>query len=209
MDINRYKASYSFVINFPDCKVGKEEIQIVLNRLIKKLSNKVPIYMERKFSKVNECITYNYKGEYFANLFFDEILSISDYSVSYTYSEYTDQQIMLPNIYRFVYMLMLSIKTAEVINNGFKDKKVSCNIKADNNGYVYFYEKYSPVAVDYSKILKYKMDKIVNFKIGIDDRKDILTLFNRFYHQYKSDHSIDKPFVSIISDDFLRKYDDL
>lgn len=205
-----YLAKYSFKLQMPSCKVGKEGIYMALDSLIKKKqSNRVPIFRWSNREDLVKSIECCYSNMPFANLFFSEELSICDNGILFTYIEKTNQQLMLPNLMFFVNMLMMAIKTSETTNGAFDKNSVNCHIRVENNGECYFYEKYSPLVVDYSRMLKYVIAKEADVKMDIEAKNDVYLLVNRFYQQYKCQQSIEKPFVTVDKDKFWLFYGEL
>lgn len=205
-----YFAKFSFELQMPSCKVGKEGIYMTLDSLIKKKeSNGIPIFRWVGIEDKVDSIECRYSNMPFANLFFSEELSVRDSGIFFGYTEKTDQQLMLPNLLFFVNMLIGAIKTSETINDGFEKHSVNCHIRVENNGDCYFYEKYSPLAVDYSRMLKYGIAKEVDFEVDIEARNDLYLLVNHFYQQYKCPQSIEKPFVTVDKNNFWQYYGEL
>lgn len=200
-------AKYRFELSLPDCKVGKEGVDMALNSLLnKKLVNGNPLFRLHDKLNTGTGIEYTYKDTPFANLSFCEDLTVTDNSICFTYTENTTQQLMLPNILFFVNMLLIAIKVAENVNGSFKDHHVNCHISVEHNGDCFFYEKYSPLAVDYSIMLKYSIDKGIDFEFEIESDDDVYLLTNRFYHQYKTSQSMVKPYVSVLKSSFEEVY---
>lgn len=202
-----YKASYSFVITIPLCKVGKEGVHQLLIEIIKRQEKNCFLHRWNSWSLIDEGLVCRYEGEPFGNLHFKDEIIITDDTISCRYEECTDQQVMLPNIQSFVYMMLFAVKTAEQLQNGFDIHAANCMVELENNADVYFYEKYSPLPVDYSRLLKYGIPHKLDFGINVESHDDVFVLFNRFYQQYKSEGSVAKPYISLIKELFEHTYD--
>ena len=202
-----YYASYAFNIKILNCKVGKEGIHQLLMDIIKHYDNK---YLSNRWSDwvdMDNVMICRYVGEPFENLRFDEWVTITDDMISYRYVENTDQQVMLPNIMSFIYVLLFAIKAAEQLQDGFEKHPIKCDVKVENNGNVYFYEKYNPLVVDYLLLLKYTISSNVCYEIELESHDDVYVMFNRFYNQYKTDSSVAKPYITLVRDSFEQFYD--
>lgn len=200
------QASYAFIITMPNCKVGKEGVHQLLIEVIKRYGNK---YLSNKWSRWSnggDNLTCRYTGEPFGNLRFEELVTITDYAISYKYVEHTDQKVMLPNIQSFIYMMLFAVNTVEQLQGGFEKHSAKCEVKMENNADVYFYEKYTPLAVDYLFMLKYILDRNVKYEMELENHDDIYLLFNRFYNQYKSESSVAKPYITIVKENFDQFY---
>ena len=196
-------AKFFFELSMPKCKVGKEGVYMGLNSLLnKKLVNGIPLFRWHENHEKGKRIECSYRDSPFANLSLCEEIAITDNSICFTYTERTSQQLMLPNILFFVNMLLMAIKTAEKVNDGFKDHQVTCHIIVEHNGECFFYEKFSPLAVDYSIMLKYGIEKRIDFEFTMEGDDDVYQLTNRFYQQYKTSQSMEKPCVSVLKDSF-------
>ena len=202
-----YYASYAFNIKLPKCKVGKEGIHQLLMDIVKRHGNKYLLTRWNGWVVRDNGLICRYVGEPFGNLRFEECVIITDDTISYNYVEYTDQQVMLPNILSFIHMLLFGIKAVEQLQGGFEKHSAKCEVKMENNGEVYFYEKYNPLAVDYLFLLKYTIGKNVGYEIDLENHDDVFVLFNRFYNQYKSDSSFAKPYINLVKDSFEQFYD--
>lgn len=209
MENLQHKSKLAFSLSIPDCKIGKEGLEQRLLSLIKKQVEK-NVFMGRwnRSLQANE-IVWEYSGEPFANLTFCHRMSISDKSISLLYEENTNQEVMLPNIIIFVRMLLLACKVVEKENGEFDKHHIECEINVENNTDCYFYEKYSPLDVDYSRMLKYCLPGTSNFNILIECVDDVYLMINRFYQQYHSAQSVQKPYVSVIKESFNQVYDGL
>lgn len=205
-----YFAKFSFELQMSSCKVGKESIYIALDSLTKKKeSNGIPAFRWAGREDKVDSIECRYSNMPFANLFFSEELSIHDSGILFTYAEKTNQQLMLPNLLLFVNMLIMAIKTLETTNGAFDKSRINSHIRVENNGDCYFYEKYSPLVVDYSRMLKYLIAREVDINMDIESKNDIYLLVNRFYQQYKCLQSIENPFVTVDKDKFWLYYGEL
>lgn len=199
---------FLFELILPKCKVGKESLSLKLASLLQKQESKGMVFDWNCQEIVNDCIVRKSSGMPYANLFYSNILSVGDHSIEFEYEEKTDQQVMLPNISRFVYLLLLSVKTAERIDGGFDKGMAKCKIIVNGNADAFFYEKYSIFEVDYSRLLKYGINRTVNFEVPIEKKDDVYTLFNRFYQQFKATESMEKPFVTLVKNSFEKVYDE-
>ena len=200
-------AKFIFELSMPDCKVGKEGIYMGLNKLLnKKNENETPLFRWNECHDSGKGIECSYKDTPFANLFFCEELTITENRIIFAYTENTSQQLMLPNIHFFVRMLLIAIKAAEKVNGSFEEHYINSHISVEHNGDCFFYEKYSPLAVDYSFMLKYGIEKRIDFEFKIESNDDVYLLANRFYHQYKTSQSIVKPYVTVLKDSFDEVY---
>lgn len=204
-----YQASFSFELVIPACKVGKEGLYQELIALIKKQSKYglpyktiIPQEKDGKLYLVNQ-------DEPFANLFFKEELTIGDNNILFTYEERSNQELLLPNIFDFVGLLLLSVKTSEMVCGGFEQHSITCSVKAENNTNTYFYEKYSPLEVDYLRLLTYSIGRTMDFAIEIERVEEIYVLFNRFYQQFKTAQGSSLPFVTVNKDKFNITYGEL
>lgn len=200
------QASYAFIITIPNCKVGKEGVHQLLMELIKRYGNSYIVNKWNRWSNSDSNLTCFYSEEPFGNLHFEEWVTITDHTISYKYVEQTDQKVMLPNIQSFIYMMLFAAKTIEQIQGGFEKHSAKCEVKMENNADVYFYEKYSPLAVDYLFMLKYIMGRNVKYEMELENHDDIYLLFNRFYNQYKSESSVAKPYITLVKDNFNQFY---
>lgn len=209
VDLN-YFSGISYKILMPDCKIGKEGICEQFIELLKRQENSVLSLLNwsRKMDD-NGIVSLEYCGAPFANLLFSNKIVIEDNVITFTYEEKSNQQVMLPNVFFYVNMLLISMKVAEKVNSGFGGEKVTCSVTINNNTDCFFYEKYSPIEVDYSRMLKYGMAKNANFEIKIECRDDIFLLVNRVYQQFKSSQSVEKPYVSVNKESCLKVYDRL
>lgn len=202
-----YYASYAFNIKIPNCKVGKEGVHQLLMDIVKRHGDN---YLSNRWGgwfNSDKGLICRYVGEPFGNLRFDECVTITGDTISYRYVENTDQQVLLPNILSFIYMLLFALKTAEQLQDGFENHSVKCEVKVENNGNVYFYEKYNPLAVDYLFLLKYTISSNVCYEIELKSHNDVYLLVNRFYNQYKTDSSVAKPYITLVRDSFEQFYD--
>lgn len=206
----QYIAKYHFELTLPSCNVGKEcfdqEIMTTMKCHEKKSIN--TINWNRK-TYTNGEIVFGYEGNPFMNLSFTNELVIGDNKIVFTYEEKSDQAVMLPNIYNYVYMLLTTMKVVEKVNGSFDKHRVECRVMIENNTDCYFYEKYSPLAVDYSKVLKYGIGRKAEFDMNIENMDHVYLLVNRIYQQYKSEQSMERPYVTVIKDSFERMYDGL
>lgn len=205
----QYIASFSFEVILSKCKAGKEGLDQSIMEIIKHLEKKglYPIRWNRKMNSKGD-IVLEYEGNPFANLSFKDCFVIGDNLISFTYEERTDQQVMLPNIYSYVYMLLVAIKVAKTLNGDFDKHSITCSVRIENNTDCYFYEKFSPLVVDYSRMLKYRLGKNVSFEFEVEKEEDVYMLVNRIYRQYMSDESVEKPYVTVIREHFNQLYDE-
>ena len=210
MEELQYKAVFSFELLLSSCKIGKEGIDQEIMAALKRQEEKgmYPIKWNRETS-ANGGVVLKYEGAPFTNLTYKNEFVIGDNTIAFTYEERTNQQVMLPNISSYVYMLLLAIKVAEKVNGDFDKNSVKCNVKIENNTDCYFYEKYSPLAVDFSRMLKYCLKKNTGFEIELENKEDVYLLINRIYQQYKSEHSVEKPYVTVVKGSFDLMYDGL
>lgn len=199
-----FHASYSFVIDLSNCKVGKEGIHQLLMEIIRR--DGFFLHRWNNWTIISEKIVCSHVGEPFGNLRFKEEVIITDNSLCFRYVEQTDQQVMLPNIQSFVCMMLYAVKAAEQVQNGFDVHAVKCTVELENNAEVYFYEKYSPLTVDFSRLLKYGIPHEKRFEIEVESHGDVYALFNRFYQQYYTSSSIVKPYVTLIKEQFDKTY---
>lgn len=207
MNILRYKASFSFMISLQGCKAGKEGVHQLLKAIIERCGNNYLAHRWGNWLNRNHSLICHYAGEPFANLRFDEIITITDDAITYQYEELTNQQVMLPNTISFIYTLLFSVKTAEQLQGAFDEHPVKVEIQVENNADTYFYEKYCPLAVDYSILLKYAIDRNVSYEVVLENHKDVYLLFNRFFNQYKAEGSVAKPYITLVKDIFEQTYD--
>lgn len=206
----QYYASFSFEVSLPFCNAGKEGIHQELMGLIKKQEEKgIVLFQGVSFKIQDGRIALSSLGQPFVNLQIKKELIISDTMVSYVYMEATDQNVMLPNIIFFINVLLDVVKTTEKLCGGFPEQGTVCKIVIDNTGDCFFYEKYSPLDVEYSTMLKYGLEKKNEFEIVIRNKEDVYHLLNRFYQQYKTAQSQSKPYVKLNKDSFFRAYDEL
>lgn len=204
-----YQAFFSFSLEMPAYKDGNKRILRKLQEFSNHQDKRNKLFIQGEKSVENGAIVLTYFCMPFANLFYKEKLAINDNAIVFSYEEQTDQQVMLPNIFSFVQMLMMSVKTIEEICCGFHIQNVTCRLSIKNNTDSYFYEKYSPLMVDYSRLLKYSLPSNSEFAFKIDNRDDVYSLFNGFYQQYTSKNSLEKPFITVIEDNFYQAYDEL
>lgn len=209
MENLQYKSVLSFILTIKDCKTGKEGLEQRFLSLFKKQKER-NVFVGRWIRSLQSSnILWEYSGEPFANLTFCNKMIISDDCISYTYEENTNQEVMLPNIITFVKMLMLAFKVAEKENGDFVKHHIECKIKVENNTDCYFYEKYSPLSVDYSRMLKYCLIGNDSFTITVESRDDMYIAINRFYQKFQSTQSVQKPYVSVVKENFNQVYDGL
>lgn len=201
-----YNASYAFNIKLLQCKVGKEGIHQLLMEMVRRYGDKYLLNRWNEWLDSDNGLICRYTGEPFGNLRFEEWVTIADDTISYKYVEYTDQQVMLPNIMSFIYMMLFAVKTAEQLQGDFEKHSAKCEVKMENNADVYFYEKYNPLAVDYLFLLKYTISKNLGYEIELESHDDVYVLFNRFYNQYKSENSVAKPYITLVKDKFEQLY---
>lgn len=204
-----YQAFLSFSLEMPSYKDGNEVILQKLQEFSNHQDNRNNLFLHGVKTDENGAIVLTYSSTPFANLFFKEILAITDNAIAFSYEEQTDQKVMLPNIFSFVQMLMMSVKAFDEICCGFHIQKVICRIRIKNNTDSYFYEKYSPLMVDYSRILKYSLITKNEIAFEIKSRDDVYFLFNGFYQQYTSTNSLEKPFITVVKDNFYQVYNEL
>ena len=209
MDDLRYFASFSFEIVMLGCNNGKEGIcQKLISFFEAKDGEKANGGLFNRF-RTETCgdqIVMSDVGHPFSNLRFTQELSIRDDSITFSYTENTDQQVMLPNIRFFVSMLLFAVKTVDIITDGFKSNHITCRIMIDNNSECFFYEKYSPLCVDYSMMLKYGLDNKACFIVEVSDLDDVAQLFNRFYQQFKTTQSQKLPYVLVNGEALKQEY---
>lgn len=209
MENLQYKSVLSFTLTITDNKSGKEGLDQSFLNIIKKQEER-DVFMGRWIrSSQSGCIVWEYSGEPFANLTFCNKMIISDNCISYTYEENTNQEVMLPNMITFVMMLMLAFKVAEKENGDIVKNHIECGIKVENNTDCYFYEKYSPLEVDYSRMLKYCLAGNDGFTITVESRDDMYIAINRFYQKFQSAQSMQKPYVTVEKESFDQMYDGL
>ena len=204
-----YQTILSFRLVAPSNKEGKEGIFQRLLELDSRHENNNKLFVDGKRSSDNGLTELTYCSMPFANLFYREVLTISDKTIDFLYEERSDQQVMLPNIFSFVEMLMMSLKTFEGIICGFHIQNVVCKLSIKNNTNSYFYEKYSPLKVDYSWLLKYSLTSDNEIEFEVNGRDDVYLLFNGFYQQFFSKNSMNKPRITVVRDDFYQIYDEL
>lgn len=210
MDELQYKAVFSFELLLSSCKIGKEGIDQEIIAALKRQEEKgmYPIKWNRG-TCVNGDVVLKYESAPFTNLTYKNEFVIGDNTIVFTYEERTNQQVMLPNIYNYVCILLMAIKVADKVSGGFDKNSVKCSVKIDNNTDCYFHEKYSPLAVDFSRMLKYGLNKKSEISIIIDNKEDAYLLINRVYQQYRSEQSVEKPYITVIKDSFDLMYDGL
>ena len=210
MEELQYKAVFSFELLLSSCKIGKEGIDQEIMAALKRQEEKgmYPIKWNRE-TGANGDVVLSYKSAPFTNLTYKNEFVIGEKSIAFTYEERTNQQVMLPNIYSYVYMLLMAIKVGEQVNGDFDKNSVKCSVKIENNTDCYFHEKYSPLAVDFSRMLKYVLRKSSEIVIEIDNKEDVYLLINRVYQQYQSEQSVEKPYVTVLKDSFDLMYDGL
>lgn len=205
-----YKSFLSFELSLSNCKVGKEGIDQEFLALFNNHKEISFLYnrLERN-DEINDDLVKEYYGEPFANLSFINRLVISDCTIAYSYEERTNQLVILPNIFSYVYVLLAALKVSEKVAGNMGKHPIKCSVKIDNNTDCFFYEKYSPLLVDYSRMLKYGMNREAAYEIEIEDFEDIFDLINRFYHQFGTSHSVAKPYVTVDRDFFVQVYERL
>ena len=209
MENLQYKSVLSFILTIKDCKTGKEGLEQRFLSLIKKQEER-SVFMGRWIRSLHsDNIVLEYSGAPFANLTFCNKMIISDSCISYTYEENTNQGVMLPNMIFFVKMLLLSFKVVEKENGDLIKHHIECGIKVENNTDCYFYEKYSPLEVDYSRMLKYCLAGNDGFTITVESRDDMYIAINRFYQKFQSAQSMQKPYVTVEKESFDQMYDGL
>lgn len=210
MEELQYKAVFSFELLLSSCKIGKEGIDQEIMTALKRQEKKgmYPIIWNRGTCADGD-IVLKYEGAPFTNLTYKNEFVIGDNTIAFTYEEKTNQQVMLPNIYSYIYMLLTAIKVAEKVNGDFGKNSVKCSVKIDNNTDCYFHEKYSPLAVDFSRMLKYSLKEDPGFVIELANKEDVYLLINRIYRHYKSGQSVEKPYVTVVKDSFDLMYDGL
>lgn len=204
-----YQAFLSFSLEMPSYKDGNEVILQKLQEFSNHQDKINRLFIQGEKLVDNGAIVLTYLCMPFTNLLYKEKLVINDSAIAFSYEEQTDQQVMLPNIFSFIQMLMMSVKTIEEICCGFHIQDVTCQLNIKNNTDAYFYEKYSPLMVDYSRLLKYSLPSNNEFAFKIDNRDDVYLLFNGFYQQYTSKNSLEKPFITVQKDNFYQAYDEL
>lgn len=210
MDIQQYYAIFSFEIRLPNYKGGKESIHQAMIQMIRKNEDRgLFLFNDLKWTSQGNYILSEYTGKPFANLLFTKSLRIGGDSISFTYVEKTDQQVMLPNILFFVYMLLFSTKITDALGGGFDKMKTFCRINTENNCDCYFHDKFSPLEVEYSSLLKYSLNKNSGFEYEMEKKEDVYELFNRFYHQYRTNESQVMPYVSLIKASFDKAYNQI
>lgn len=209
MENLQYKSVLSFILTIKDCKTGKEGLEQRFLSLFKKQEERNVFVGRWTRSLQSSNILWEYSGEPFANLTFCNKMIISDNCISYTYEENTNQEVMLPNMITFVMMLMLAFKVAEKENGDIVKNHIECGIKVENNTDCYFYEKYSPLEVDYSRMLKYCLAGNDGFTITVESRDDMYIAINRFYQKFQSAQSMQKPYVTVEKESFDQMYDGL
>lgn len=209
MENLQYKSVLSFILTIKDCKTGKEGLEQRFLSLFKKQEERNVFVGRWTRSLQSSNILWEYSGEPFANLTFCNKMIISDNCISYTYEENTNQEVMLPNMITFVMMLMLAFKVAEKENGDIVKNHIECGIKVENNTDCYFYEKYSPLEVDYSRMLKYCLAGNDGFTITVESRDDMYIAINRFYQKFQSAQSMQKPYVKVEKESFDQMYDGL
>lgn len=210
MEELQYKAVFSFELLLSSCKIGKEGIDQEIMAALKRQEEK-GMYPNKwnRGTNANGDVVLKYESAPFTNLTNKNEFVIGDNTIAFTYEEKTNQQVMLPNIYSYVFMLLTSIKVAEKVNGGFDKKSVKCSVKMENNTDCYFHEKYSPVAVEFSRMLKYGLKNDLGFVIEIENKEDVYLLINRIYQRYRSEQSVEKPYVTVLKDSFDLMYDGL
>ena len=210
MEELQYKAIFSFELLLSSCKIGKKGIDQEIMTALKRQEEKgmYPIKWNRKTSAYGD-VVLNYESAPFMNLTYKNEFVIGDNSIAFKYEERTNQHVMLPNIYSYVYMLLMAIKVGEKVNGDMDKNSVKCSVKIENNTDCYFHEKYSPLAVDFSRMLKYVLKKCSEIIIEIDNKEDVYLLINRVYQQYQSEQSVEKPYVTVLKDSFDLMYDGL
>lgn len=210
MEELQYKAVFSFELFLSSCKIGKEGIDQEIMDALKRQEEKgmYPIRWKRETSTDGD-IVIKFESAPFANLTYKNEFVIGDNTIAFTYEERTNQQVMLPNIFSYVFLLLMAIKVAEKVNGGFDKNSVKCGVKIDNNTDCYFHEKYSPLEVVFSRMLKYSLKKELGFVIELANREDVYLLINRIYQHYKSENSVEKPYITVIKDSFDLMYNGL
>lgn len=210
MDELHYKAVFSFELLLSSCKIGKEGIDQEIIAALKRQEEKgmYPIKWNRGTCANGDVVLKNESAP-FTNLTYKNEFVIGDNTIAFTYEERTNQQVMLPNIYSYVFMLLTAIKVAEKVNGGLDKNSVKCSVKIDNNTDCYFHEKYSPLIVEFSKMLKYGLNKNSGFVVELENKEDVYLLINRIYQHYRSEHSLVKPYVTVVKDSFDLMYDGL
>ena len=125
MEELQYKAVFSFELLLSSCKIGKEGIDQEIMAALKRQEEKglYPIKWNRETSE-NGDVVLKYEGAPFTNLTYKNEFVIGDNTIAFTYEERTNQQVMLPNISSYVYMLLLAIKVAEKVNGDFDKNSV-------------------------------------------------------------------------------------
>lgn len=206
----QYKALFSFELLLSSCKIGKEGIDQEIMAALRRQEEKGMFAIKwNRGTSANGDVVLKYESAPFANLTYKNELVIGDNTIAFTYGEKTNQQVMLPNIYSYVYMLLTATKVAEKVNGGFDKNSVKCSVKIDNNTNCYFHEKYSPLKVEFSKMLKYGLKEDPGFVIELANKEDVYLLINRIYQHYRSENSLVKPYVTVVKDSFDLMYDEL
>ena len=142
MEELQYKAVFSFELLLSSCKIGKEGIDQEIMASLKRQEEKgmYPIKWNRETS-ANGDVVLKYESAPFTNLTYKNEFVIGDNTIAFTYEERTNQQVMLPNISSYVYMLLLAIRVAEKVNGNFDKNSVKCSVKIENNTDCYFYDE--------------------------------------------------------------------
>ena len=207
----KYFTKLSFAIMLPEYQGGRESIYSAFVNLLEKQEQKAVLikYKYSQTKKDDEAISIKYQGMPFANLFFVEEILIKDNSMTYSYEEKVSDHLMLPNIYSYIMMTMMMVKMAEFLSGAFEKFTVDCNVTISNNGETFFYEKYSPLKVDFSWIHKYRIGPDVYFNYSLKNIGDCYVLINKIYQQYQTSLSIDKAFVTVDKADFYKLYGEL
>lgn len=207
----KFFTKFSFAIMLPEYQGGKESIYRAFVDLLKKQEKK-GLLVNYKYSDYeigDDVISIKYQGMPFVNLLFSEELLIRDNSMTYSYEEKVSEHLMLPNIYSYVIMTMMMVKIVEMFFESFENHNIECNVTITNNGDTYFYEKYSPLKVDFSWLHKYKIKPQTNFNFILKKHEDIYILINKIYQQYQTSLSRDKAFVIVDKTDFNKVYGEL
>lgn len=210
MELN-YFAKYSFALSLDDFQGGKETILTAFSTKMKEQERKYNL-MALKYNKCemdDDAIIIKYTRMPFANLLINEEILIKDQTICYYYEEKNSDKLLLPNIYSYITMLMLFVKIVQELIQDFDKQKVECKVDISHNGSTYYYDKYSPLKTDFSLIHKYSIKSENIFDYQLKNKDGIYALINKIYQRYYTEQSIDKRFVTVDKEDFLKKYDEL
>lgn len=154
----------------------------------------------------NNVLSFDYYEMVYGNLAITEKLDIKDDKVIFTYTEYSDQQMILPIINRFEAHLLLLIETFRALSKGFLTSKLNIVYETKSNVDVMYYDTYDLFQVAKEWSLTYRIPSGTVIRCKLDLYKDSSEAIRRFLQLFTTDVKSQYPYPQLDMDDYKTKF---